>query len=144
MKKNQIYLIVGVLIVLGIIGIISFTSSIQEESYVLSINGIKENYQINEELQFFISISGSGYQCGQVEISLQKPSEEISPWKIHLDCASDPTFSEFNFKLPADNSTLNYVLDESGIHTINAKFLNSAGKGKTIISNTIFNVMGNE
>ena len=90
----------------------------QQQQYTnITINGLKENYTLNEPIVFSIAIEGYGTGCGDTKaiITKENDSHYKSPvWGVGSSCASNTKQNHFKFNaLPVNtsiNQAGNYIL----------------------------------
>ena len=108
----------------------------QQQPYAnITINGLKENYTLNEPIVFSIAIEGYGTGCGDTKaiITKENDSQYKSPvWGVGSSCASNTKQNHFKFNALSVNASINqtgnYILTTSfddfitSPHTTEKKF----------------------
>lgn len=89
-----------------------------KQSYlIVTVNGMKENYTINEPISFAVTLEGYGTGCGDTKAEITKENDtQFQPlvWASEPYCVSNPDLHNFKFNsLSANtriNQTGNYIL----------------------------------
>ena len=125
MKTLHVTVIVGIaVIVMTSIGI--FVEKVgetqQQQPHVdISINGIKDNYTVNEPIAFSVTVSGYGSGCGDTEAKITNdnyPLYKAPGWGIESQCVSNPKLDDFRFNaLPVTTN-----ITQVGNYTLTASF----------------------
>ncbi len=125
MKTLHVTVIIGIaIIVMTSIGI--FVEKIgetqqQQPNIAISINGIKDNYTVNEPIAFSVTVSGYGSGCGDTEAKITNdnyPLYKAPGWGIESQCVSNPKLDDFRFNaLPVTTN-----ITQVGNYTLTASF----------------------
>ena len=87
----------------------------------ISINGIKDNYTVNEPIAFSVTVSGYGSGCGDTEAKITNdnyPLYKAPGWGIESQCVSNPKLDDFRFNaLPVTTN-----ITQAGNYTLTASF----------------------
>src|SRR5690348_6786572 len=98
------------------------SADIQQQPYTnITINGLKENYTLNEPIVFYIAIEGYGTGCGDAKaiITKENDSQYKSPvWGVGSSCASDTKQNHFKFNTLSVNTSIN----QTGNYILTASF----------------------
>ncbi|SRR5260370_9680567 len=146
----SIITIVGIVVIATtLIGIfIDKLGENQQQPYTgIVINGVKDNYTLNEPISFSIAIEGYGTGCGDTKVTITKEndSQYKSPqWSSIVQCAAFAKSNYFKFDRLSENTSIN----QTGNYTLMASFNDSftyrhttAGKNFSVIlpkNTTIF------
>jgi len=94
----------------------------QQQPYTdITINGLKENYTLNEPIVFYIAIEGYGTGCGDANaiITKENDSQYKSPvWGVGSSCASNTKQNHFKFNTLSVNTSIN----QTGNYILTASF----------------------
>ncbi|MDC8452627.1 MAG: hypothetical protein LV477_06925 [Candidatus Nitrosotalea sp.] len=120
MKTRSIITIIAILVISGTaLGVfIEKVNKNQQQPYAgITINGLKENYTINEPIIFSVTIKGYGSGCGDTKAIIKKENDSQfkSPvWGFGQQCTSSVKQDNFKFNaLPVNTSISqagNYIL----------------------------------
>jgi len=98
------------------------SADIQQQPYTnITINGMKENYTLNEPIVFYIAVEGYGTGCGDAKaiITKENDSQYKSPvWGVGSSCASNTKQNHFKFNTLSVNTSIN----QTGNYILTASF----------------------
>ncbi len=133
--------IIGIVVLaFTLIGIFIDKVGESKQSYsVVTINGMKPNYTINEPISFSVVIEGFGSGCGDVLVTITKEndSQYRSPgWSMMPSCAYNYKLENFKFTALSETTGIN----QTGNYTLSILFDNLI-TNQHITSGTQFSVV---
>lgn len=87
----------------------------------ITINGIKDNYTVNEPIIFSVTVEGYGSGCGDVKVMITKENDsQFKPleWDTEPQCVAFAKLQNFKFNVSPANTSINQV----GSYTVTSLF----------------------
>lgn len=129
MKTISIITIIGIVVIYATsVGIfIGKVNDYQQQSYLtMTVNGLKENYTINDPISFSVILEGYGTGCGDTTASITKENDssfQALGWASLPQCVSNPRLHNFNFNSISVNTKM--IVTDSSQDLLIARFTDS-------------------
>jgi len=120
-----------------------------EQRYAINTVGLKDNYKINEPIEFTVNVQGYGLPCGTINAKIFNYSNQhnktITSWGEILDCISDAKPQNFSIDMPVSvtSTTRSISLNREGTYYVVSSFDQFHGMKKTtekqiLVSNSTY------
>ena len=93
----------------------------QQPYLAIEINGITQNYTVNEPISFSVILQGYGTACGDTKATITKENDsKFLPlvWTNQSQCVANQQFSNFKFTAFSDTTKI----DQAGNYTLTVIF----------------------
>ncbi|MHB8602707.1 MAG: hypothetical protein ACYC6W_01465 [Nitrosotalea sp.] len=111
----------------------------QQQPYLnITINGLQENYTVNEPLSFSITLEGYGTGCGDTKATITRENDtqfQSLGWMSLSQCVSNPTMHDFKYNPISANTKIN----QTGAYLLTVTFDDRFEHQKTMVQR--FSVM---
>ena len=143
MTNKNIYIAIGIIIIVALVGIFTISIPEKEEFYDMSITGLNEEYTVDEDVNLSVILSGFGGLCGSFEAELVKEGKNTQLVYDILEC-SGSTKTNFSYTLLDDFSLKdNFHLNETGSYFLKMQFDPTFGNTPTVYLEKTFEVIEN-
>ena len=145
MRKKSIFIVIGIIIILSGLGIVMFASSTEEkkEFYELSVQGLQDEYQIIDKVEFSVVLSGYGGVCGTFEVDIEKDEEKLAQLANSIFDCTGPTLEQFSLNLSENNRVKDFIPRDSGTYLLKIQFAPTFGDTPTVYLEKTFKVIEN-
>src|SRR6185312_5137847 len=135
MKTLHLSIIIGI----SIIAMTSFgvfiekINDYQQKPYIIMmIDGMKENYTVNDPVSFSVTLEGYGTGCGDTKATITKENDSKyqSPgWASQPQCVANPSLHSFKFNALSTNT----IINETGNYVLTVSFDDLFEHQKTLV-----------
>lgn len=126
-KKTHLAIIVIVVIaVVGVsLAVIAYSKPSSEQFVKITINGLEENYDIDEPIEFSATIEGYGQPCGAITAliyGIDRSNFTAGPWADIPNCSSDQKNTSFTHMFPLTQDSVTTSLNQTGKYKLVVSF----------------------